>query len=187
MSVRAPRGGLTTLAVTAALAACGPAGEIVAPASVDGEALRTDATAYRAVYRGGAGAGVTYGFRVVATFTNPLPVAVYLARCYPDSPRPTFGIELVGDTAGAGGWGSAFSRAWACVGHDRQFVVAPGATRVDTLDVAGPNAWQGGAPRGRFDGRVRVVYGVSTCPGDGGCPGAGELGASNAFDVVVAR
>ena len=78
MSVRAPRGGLTTLAVTAALAACGPAGEIVAPASVDGEALRTDATAYRAVYRGGAGAGVTYGFRSVpsrfgnSTLANPV-------------------------------------------------------------------------------------------------------------------
>ena len=40
---------------------------------------------------------------------------------------------------------------------------------------------------GKLDGRMRPWYGVSTCPGDVGCPGARELGASNTFVVQTAR
>lgn len=188
---------LSLLAVlVAGTEGCGLAGESVGPEDSafeasgpdrNGEALQTDALAYTAVYRSGEAPYRMYGFRIVATFTNRLTVPVFLGRCFPYSPTPIFGIQLVGDTAGAGGWGSIYSRAWACVGHDQQLIVAPGATRVDTLDMLGPMAWQGGVPLGTFDGRLRLVYGVSTCPGDGGCPGAREFEASNAFDVRTVR
>jgi hypothetical protein len=159
------------------------------PATRAGEPLQTDSLAYTAVPRSGTGSYRTYGFRVVARFTNHMAAPVYLASCGPTSTSPTYDIRLVGDTTGAGFLGSIFSRLWACVGHDRQLEVLPGATRTDTLDLTGPSLFDGatGQPFGKFDGRVRLVYGVQTCRGDGACPLPPEAGTSNVFDVTVAR
>lgn len=161
----------------------------IAPPVRAGEPVQTDALAYTATLRSGEGSYRRYGFRVVAQYTNRTGGPVYLATCYPNSGSPMYGVQLLGDTTGGGAWGSVFNPTWACVGHDAQIEVAPGATRADTLTLAGPNAWDGytKVPFGTFDGRVRLLYDVQTCRGDGACRLTREAGVSNAFDVTVAR
>ena len=126
-----------------------------------------------------------YSFKLVARFTNTTDQTVYLSRCYPNSPTPMFGVELIGE--GVDRWGSAYDMAWACVGHDQQIEVLPGATRTDTFDIAGPNAFDGttGRPFGTLIGRMRLVYGVQGCRGDGACRLTKSIGQSAPFDVQV--
>lgn len=145
--------------------------------------LRTDRTEYVATYVSGEGAYRQYGFTVVARLENRGPERVYLARCYPDSPHPIYGVELVDQDGDS--WGSGYSGAWACVGHDRQIPVAAGESRTDTLRLRGPNAWDGRTkqPFGALAGRMRLVYGVQTCPGDGECRLDREVGRANVFTV----
>lgn len=164
-------------------------GEPLPPAARAGEPLQTDSLSYTAVHRFGTGSYRTYGFRVIARFTNRKAAPVYLASCRPESTSPAFGVVLVGRSDAAGSWGSIFNRAWACVGHDRQLEVLPGATRTDTLELLGPNAFDGftGQPFGTFDARIRLGYRVQTCRGDGGCMLQFDEGTSNAVDVKVAR
>ena len=186
---RAPR---LPSALLVALAACAGSEEPSAPsppAARAGEWVQTDSLAYTAVWRYGTGTYRTYGFRVVTRFTNRTAAPVYLASCGPASTTPTYSVLLVGDTAGAGFLGSIFNRPWACVGHDRQPEVLPGATRTDTLDVTGPSLFDGatGQPFGKFDARVRLQFAVQTCRGDGACLLPLDAGRSNAFDVKVAR
>jgi len=156
---------------------------------VTGEALLTDATFYHATYRRGEGSYREYGFGVVARFTNRTSAPVDLGRCLPDSPTPIHGVVLAGaDDAGSDGTGSAYSGAWACVGHDQPFVVQPGQTRVDTLQIIGPNSFDGrtGQPFGTLVGRMRLVYDVRACRGDGPCEADAEMGRSNEFEVRLA-
>lgn len=61
---------------------------------------------------------------------------------------------------------SAYDPAWACVGHDRQFRVERGRSRVDTLIIRGPNAWSAEVPLGTLTGVFELGYGVRLCPGE---------------------
>jgi hypothetical protein len=110
---------------------------------------------------------------------------VYLARCYPESPHPVYGVGVVDSSDSRG---AAYNRVWACVGHNRQIPLRPGQARTDTLRLIGPNVVDGrtGQPRGAFVGRMRLFYEVQTCPGDGACRLGQEAGASNAFAVELA-
>jgi len=142
-------------------------GPSLAPSS-----LTIDRTEYVARHESGVGNYREYAFTMVVQFRNKTSDPLFLARCYPDSPGPIYGVELVdeGDS-----WGSAYSALWACVGHDRQLRVDPGAVRADTLRVRGPNAWdgRGGKPYGALTGRMRLRYSVQSCRGDGrACPPA---------------
>jgi len=147
--------------------------------------LATDRASYVARYESGQGTYRQFTFTVVARFTNHTAGTLYLGRCYPDSPHPIYGVELVDASRSA--WGSAFGPAWACVGHDDQIAVAAGETRVDTLQLRGPNGWDGrtGEVFGVMDGAMRLVYHVQECRGDGACPSARLDGRSNAFTVRV--
>jgi hypothetical protein len=177
----------TARCVIVVLAACTSAEDAVAPGAVRGdEPLQTDQLAYTAVSNT-SGPYAQYTFRLVATYTNRTSGTVYLARCYPTSPTPLYGVTIVGDSTGANGWGSIFNRVWGCVGHSSQFPVAPGATRTDTLEISGPNAWKDGVPLGKFGGRLRIGYGVGACVGEIPCMASPLPGYSNEFDVTVVR
>ena len=166
-----------------AVGGCSLVGE-PAPEREVGAPVQTDALVYTAEHVGGGGAYREYGFDLVARFTNPTGETVYLGRAYPDQPRPDYGVVLVG---GDDDWGSAYSGVVAGVGHDRQIAVAPGETRVDTLRLRGPNAWDGrtGERFGRLEGDVRLVYSPQGCRGDGACRLPDSRATSNAFRVVL--
>jgi hypothetical protein len=145
-----------------------------------GANLTTDRSTYTSSYRSGDGASASYGFRLVARFVNPGTQTLYLERCYPTSRTPIFAVIL--DTSALSVAGSAYNPAWACVGHAQQIAIAGGATRVDTLEIAAANAWNG--TPGTFSGRMRLVYQVLPC-GDERCqPLPTSIGTSNIFDVT---
>jgi hypothetical protein len=119
-------------------------------------ALTTDRTSYLATNAGGEGAYRMYVVTVVARFINPLDHPVYLERCFPNTPHPTYAV-----LPAAGEAESGYNPVWACVGHDRQIVVLAGATRVDTLVLNGPNSWDGhtNEPFGSLEGLFALSYG----------------------------
>ncbi len=145
--------------------------------------LSTDRAAYTAVLVGESGTFEEHGFTVIATFANQGGEPVYLARCFPDTPVPIYGIRLV-DSSDP--FGSAYSPFWACVGHDQQILVPPGSTRTDTLLLLGPNARDGATkePLGALSGEMRLSYRVQSCPGDGACP-IEDAGLSPTFTVTL--
>lgn len=120
-----------------------------------------------------------YSFTIITQFTNTASDTVYLGRCMPDSPGPLFSVELV---APSNDEGSAFSMAWACVGHHLQLAVAPGAVRVDTLRLTGPSAYEGSRAMGVLEGTHRLRFLVQSCRGDGACI-RDDMGVSNTFVV----
>lgn len=172
--------------VGALAAACGddPFGPLSEQAN---EAVRTDRDRYVAARVPGSSAPFDqYEFTLVATFTNPTAATLYLGRCYPDSPGPMYGIELVQPENPDG---AAYDAAWACVGHQRQFAIPPGRSRVDTLRVRGPGSWDGATHDhlGVLEGLFRILYVVRTEPGDGAPAAPREVRASNVFEVRLDR
>jgi hypothetical protein len=173
------RARFNALALVALISACS-----AGPSEPTGAGwLSTDARSYAATAIGSEDRYQRYMFTVVATFTNQGTAPVYLGRCYPTSPQPTYGVEL------AGGGKAAYDPIWACVGHDQQLAVAPGASRVDTLRLSGPNSFPNGGGRGLASivGRMRLVYAVGGCGGEARCPLPADAGTSNVFDVRLAR
>ncbi len=87
--------------------------------------------------------------------------------------------------------GSAYDRVWACVGHESPIVIAPRATRVDTLRIEGPNIFDGNtkAPEGMLEGDFRLVYEVGTChrEGEAKCLLPLEERSSGVFRVTIER
>src|SRR5947209_19990311 len=102
------------------IAACSSSSEsIVGPPIVRAnEPIQTDSVSYHAMPV--AGQPGFYSFRIVTRYTNQWNAPVFLARCYPNSPTPIYGIGIVGDSTGSGRNSSAFNPSWGCVGHDQQ-------------------------------------------------------------------
>jgi hypothetical protein len=160
---------------------CSPGDSIAGDRAAAGD-LRTDQDGYVAIpasldliYR-------TYAVTVVASFTNAGTSPVYLQRCYPDEPQPTYGVASLD-----AGPEPAYDPVWACVGHNHPIVVGPGATRVDSLVLMGPNRWNGYThePFGRLEGRFHVDYGAGYCREIQGCElPASEL-TSNVFTISL--
>ena len=148
---------------------------------VPDDAFTTDATGYVAREFERLWGQPRYRFTVVSRFVNRGPLPLFLGRCYPDSTKPTFSVVL----ADMSPTESAYSGAWACVGHDRQFVVAPGSVRVDTVEVQGPNMFDGMThrPFGITEGAFRLYFDVRLAPGDGAPSAPMHLRVSNAFIV----
>ena len=170
---------LAVAIATAAPLACTVAGPS-APAGAG--FLQTDQPVYVARREGGDPRYGQYAFIVIARFTNETSSPVYLARCYPDSPYPIYGVELLMPIAGKER--SGYSPAWGCVGHDQAIVVGPGEARTDTLRISGPTAVDGRTkqPLGALRGRMQLFYQVQACPQEA-CAVLSEVGASNAFEV----
>ncbi|HEV7992443.1 MAG TPA: hypothetical protein VGP25_11505 [Gemmatimonadaceae bacterium] len=129
-----------------------------------------------------------YGFTVVTRYTNPTRDPVYLWTCYPNSPSPMYGVVQASETASIG---IAYNGAWACVGHDRPIEVKPGETRVDTIRLRGPNAFDGITHKpieGILEGRFRMRFPVQSCRTEGGCRIDDDaLTHSNEFTVRLGR
>ncbi len=117
--------------------------------------VTTDATNYVAQPIPGSAPYTRYSFRVIVRTTNRSLRSIGLSRCYPGSRTPTFGVRLHSDSASAY---SAFDPVWGCVGGVPPLTIRPGATRIDTLFVEGPNAFSGvtGEPRGVADGLMSL-------------------------------
>ena len=143
--------------------------------------LRVDQSSYVAVSQR-TEPPLTYTFNLVAQFENSSERTVYLARCYPDSPNPIYGLELVGQEDE---WGAAYNRAYACVGHENPIAVGPGETRTDTLMIAGPNSFADG-PRGVLEGQFRLFYQAQSCRAEVGCDIPFLPGSSAEFEVQLA-
>ena len=169
--------------VLIALACLGACADPTGPAR-DGEPVQTDATVYIARHVAGSGTYRQYGFAVVSRFLNSRADTVFLARCYPDTPFPIYGVLLAGKPHSDG---AAYSPVWACVGHRNPIAVPPGATRTDTLQVRGPYGWDGytHTPIGLFEGVFRLEYEVHYCREETGCRAPSTEGQSNAFRVVL--
>ena len=178
--VRRCRFSATVATVTAALfASCSspaePSLDKLGP--VTAGAFTTDATGYLA--RRLPGSLPRYQVRIISRFENQGTSTVYLGRCFPDSPRPLFSVVSTTTVE------SGYSQIWACVGHDRQFAIRAGETRVDTLLVEGPNIFRGGTniPFGVSEGDFRLYYDVRLASGDGAPTAPESIKLSNAFRV----
>lgn len=119
---------------------------------------------------------------VSISFTNESRHAVYLSRCFPESAHPKFGVSL---ESPANPGGSAFGPVWACPGHDSPIVVVPGATRVDSITLRGPNVYQGESPLGHLGGMVRLVYHAYSCREPADCLSSETMLRSNEFAIHI--
>lgn len=149
--------------------------------------LQTDRTEYIATYRRGEGPYRTYGFTIIARYQNRTTGPLYVSYCPPRDRTPMYGIPVSDDTTEDSG----YDRAWGCVGHESPIVVAPHATRLDTLRIEGPNAWDGrtNTPQGKLEGDFRLEYDVGTCHarGEVNCLLPLEERRSAPFRVTVKR
>lgn len=143
--------------------------------------LTTDRSAYAADCTGDRHVRCT--FTVEATYHNRTEAPVYFHRCYPDSEYPIFDVHTLARAAE-----SAYSPNWACVGHDDHIKVDPGETRVDVLEVTGPNNFDGvtGEPFGITEGVFRLIYDAYPCAEEGSCDRLPEAQRVSAlFRVMV--
>lgn len=147
--------------------------------------LMTDATGYVARQIAGTAQPVQYQFTVITRFQNRSSAPVYLGRCYPTSAQPKYGIGAADGAAVE----SAYNPNWACVGHDNQFEILPGAVRIDTFLVQGPNSFDVIKQQaiGATDGVFQLFLAVASAPGDGAPPAPSSLGMSNAFVVRTSK
>lgn len=175
------RGSATAwIALAVAAAACAPSGP-TEPTDASLE-LRTERESYAAALIGDNGAQVTYELRVVAVLENRGRVPVSIARCYPDSPHPIYGVGLVDAPEGSR---AAYGGPWACVGHDRPIRLDPGQSRTDTLRLLGSErrALRPGEPADVAAGEMRLRYFIEGCRGPGVCGLPAGTVDSNVFAV----
>lgn len=152
--------------------------EVRSPLPSDG-LLKTDQDVYTTDCQG-EGYTKQCMFTLVTTYTNSTDGTIYFDHCYPDDTYPIYSIRGLMKEE------SAYSGAWACVGHDRSVKVLAGEKRVDTLEISGPNAWDGrtGEPFGVLEGRLQVSYTAYTCADeDEACALPDEVATSNLFEV----
>jgi len=130
------------------------------PASPSATVLRTDSSTYTAIPTGFGQAEV----RLILTYRNPADTAVALDRCLPAESYPIYFVELVFP---ANAEGAAYNPGWACVGGVTPIVIAPKATRIDTITLHGPTAYDSQAHRylGVLAGVFRIGYGGETSNG----------------------
>ena len=111
----------------------------------------------------------TYSFTLIARYENRTANPLYLSRCTPSAQSPMYVIPEIHHPS----LDSGYDEVWACVAHGSPIVIAPGATRVDTLRIEGPNILDGRtyAPKGRLEGDFRLIYEVGTSSSSGQATG----------------
>ena len=116
--------------------------------------LRTDSSSYVATRTG----GVQVAVRLILAYHNPTDTAVALDRCLPTDSYPIYLVDLV---LPVNAEGAAYNPGWACVGGVSPIIVSPKATRVDTITLRGPTAYDNKAQRylGALSGIFRIGYG----------------------------
>ena len=145
--------------------------------------LRVDQADYEAKCIGRKTEGCSYGFTLIARFENQTADTIYLSRCRPRDVTPRYSVETIGDTTEV----AAYAKVWACVGHYFPIVAAPWTSRVDTLQLEGPQVYErSSAPIGRLEGTFRLAYWVSRCRSEQPTCQL-QLRRSGAFRVHLAR
>lgn len=151
---------LTVLSLAASFGCLLPSHAPALNSTEHGAVLRTDAKSYVAVGNG-ASYEQRFHFLLVSRFENQSQDTMFLDRCYPDSPQPIFTVVDADSAAKiAPDDRPAYVQMWPCVGHDKQIEVAPGAVRIDTLSIDGPNTFDGhtGAGYGKLEGTFRLYF-----------------------------
>lgn len=99
--------------------------------------------------------------RVALRYENRSSSEADLDRCTPTSRSPIYAVNLI---APRDSEGSAYNPAWACVGDVSPIVVPPGASRVDTLSLTGPSAYDAAQQRylGALTGTFQISYADAT-------------------------
>ena len=187
--------GWTSALVVLAVLGCGGSSSLAPDGSatlgLEGRpegSFTTDSVAYTARLIQEPWSGVRiYGFTLVTRFTNPTQAPLYLWTCHPDAAPPVYSI-LAPDGVFDG---VAYNMAWACVGHDRPIRVDPGATRTDTINVRGPNRFDG-ITHQQIDhiveGKFQLQFAVQSCRTEGDCAIRDHaLTRSNEFTVRLPK
>lgn len=155
--------------------------EVRDPAAPDGS-LKTDKASYSPNCQG-EGNAMTCTFTLELTYTNQTDATIYFDHCDPDSTSPIYFVGALTEEE------SAYSSAWGCVGFDERVVkVEAGEQRTDTLELRGPNSWDGvtGKPFGLFGGRLQIYYEAHSCASEGDpCGLPQETATSNVFTVTL--
>ena len=177
----AARAWMTRCLSIAALICCAGCGDSTGPLDSAAGVLQTDVTFYLARKLEATSTYDRYGFTVVATYFNIRHDTVFLERCRSTSRYPIYAVVLADST----NQGAAYDPPWAC-GSSGCFVVPPRTTRVDTLNIVGPNSWDGvtGEPFGPMEGTFRLRYNVWWCRGATACKAPTAESTSNAFRVT---
>lgn len=170
--------------LAATIVACAGAGKSLDPGGVPGDgALRTDSISYVATSLGDG----NYSVRLVVRYRNTASATIYLDRCFPASPSPIYFISQVLSQDPSG---SAWSPSWACVGHKNPIVVAPGASRVDTIELRAPNSVDHYTqkPFGAFEGWLRLTFEPRNCVSETSCAILDDsLRTTNAFRISLPK
>lgn len=140
----------------------------------------TDATGYVAHRIAESGAYVRYRFTVITRYENRGTATLILDRCLPTSPQPLFTVVSTDSAIESG-----YDYVWGCVGHDDQFELPPGALRVDTLRVEGPNRFEQGKLTGigATSGRFKLSFSVGYASSGGSSHAPAPIRYSNEFLV----
>lgn len=176
-----PRSSLLGMLPLSCLTLLGASGSAQAPPP-----LQVDRADYVARCIEGKGNACSYRFTLIARYENRTADTLYISRCGPRDRTPEYGVEAINDTTED----AAYSPAWGCYGHDSPIVVAPHVARVDTLQIQGPNAFDGktNEPMGKFEGEFRLLYRVGACwPGRTKCRLLPEWERSATFRVHLVR
>lgn len=140
--------------------------------------LTTDQSAYVAVGDSGIVYDRLWHFTVIATLRNDSDQRLYIDGC--GGPRPVYGFDSYSA-------GSAYAPVYGCSGSGVGIAVLPHATRIDTLQIVGPNSFDGhtGVGFGSLSGTLALSYALATCTDVGACH-AGTIAAISAPFIVSA-
>jgi hypothetical protein len=161
--------------------------EITVPIGApDRGVLRTDSIGYMARVVGNYYGNNLYQFRIVARYDNTTAAPIYFGRCFQNSRSPIYSIVRTDGPLASSG----YNPVWACTGVEDFLILAPGASRVDTILVNGPNMFDGitKEPYGVTSGRVALRYSALwDCQDPATCKTPDSLWISNEFTVRTER
>lgn len=147
----------------------------------------TDATTYTAKRVSGTGPNVAaYSFTAIARYTNVTATPIQLLACSTWGAGPLYGVTQVDDPL-PNGFIVYNSGTFICLGSSQPIVVAPGATRVDTLHLQGTalvSPETGAVSPWIVEGRFRIFIQADSCPTPTTCvPASDEQRRSSPFTV----
>jgi hypothetical protein len=157
------------------------------PEDQTGAPFTTDATTYTAKRVSGTAPNVrVYGFTAVTRYTNRTATPIQLPTCSTQSAGPLYGFTNLDDPLPTG-WIVYGIGAFVCLAGEQWIVVAPGATRVDTLHLEGTalvNVETGTVSPWVVEGQFRIFFQAMSCPSPDTCsPAPDEQRRSSPFTV----
>lgn len=178
---------IARVAVGLGVVGCGSATEVSIPHGVPPRGvLTTDSIGYIARVVGEYYGNPMYQFRIIARYENTTSSPVFMEKCRANSRSPVYSIVRADGPLASG----AYNPLLACLDVEDKLIVPPGAVRIDTFVVNGPNAWDGRTkkPEGVTNGRFVLRYGARwNCLDPATCKTPDSLWISNEFTVRTER